>query len=99
MRRLIPAIAVLATATPAAAHEGHRHEIGWTLGPEIVLPLAVALGLYAVGFARLRSRAERSRDALSRGARLYLAGWLVLAAACVFSILRVAFAGDVGVPI
>jgi cytochrome c oxidase assembly factor CtaG len=83
MRRLILTGAVLAAASPAAAHEEHRHGIGWTLGPEIVLPLLLALALYLVGWVRLRRRAERSHAALDHGARLYLSGWLVLAVALV----------------
>jgi cytochrome c oxidase assembly factor CtaG len=83
MRRLILATAALAAATPAAAHEGHHHAIGWTLGPEIVLPLLLALALYLVGLAKLRRRAGRGRERLAHGTPLYLAGWLILAAALV----------------
>lgn len=82
MRRLTAAAASgLLLASPAAAHEGHEHAIGWTWSPEIVLPLAVALLLYGIGWLRLRARSRRSSGQLARGARLYLAGWIVLAGA------------------
>jgi putative membrane protein len=55
----------------------------WTLSPEVVLPLAAALLLYAIGFARLWNRAERGRAGLRRGALLFAAGWLSLAGALV----------------
>jgi len=53
----------------------------WTLSPGVVLPLAATLLLYALGFARLRRRAERGRSGLGRGALLFGAGWLSLAGA------------------
>ena len=55
----------------------------WTLSPGVVLPLAAALSLYALGFARLRRRAERGRQGLRRGSLLFAAGWLSLAGALV----------------
>ena len=55
----------------------------WTLSPEVVLPLAAALLLYAIGLARLWRRAERGRAALRRGALLFAAGWLSLTGALV----------------
>ena len=83
MRRLIVAGAAALTAAPAAAHEGHEHGIGWTLGPEVVLPLLIALALYLAGLARLRMRSGRGRARLDRGVWRFLAGWLVLAGALV----------------
>jgi len=53
----------------------------WTLSPEVVLPLAAALLLYAIGLARLWRRAERGRAGLRRGTLLFVAGWLSLAGA------------------
>lgn len=84
MRRLalLPA-ALLTAAAPALAHDGHGHEIGWTLGPLVTVPLALAALLYAVGLARLWRRSERGRGALGRDAWLYAAGWLILAGALV----------------
>jgi cytochrome c oxidase assembly factor CtaG len=82
MRRL--ALAALAfAATPAMAHGGHEHAPGWTLSPEVTVPLALALGLYLIGLLRLRRRSGRGRDNLARGAWLYVAGWAVLAGALV----------------
>jgi cytochrome c oxidase assembly factor CtaG len=81
MHRLIIAAAALTLATPALAHEGHEHSIGWTWSPDVVVPLAVALLLYLIGWSRLRSRSRRSARLLARRARLYLAGWAILAGA------------------
>jgi cytochrome c oxidase assembly factor CtaG len=54
---------------------------GWTLSPEIILPLAAALLLYALGLARIWRRSERGQSGLRRGAALFAAGWLSLAGA------------------
>jgi cytochrome c oxidase assembly factor CtaG len=81
MRRLILAAAAALAATPALAHEGHRHGIGWTLSPEVILPLLLALGLYVAGLVRLRRRARGGRPRLTAEALRYLAGWLILAGA------------------
>lgn len=84
MRRLILApAAALSLVSPAWAHVGHEHAIGWTWSPEVVLPLAAALLLYLIGWLRLHSRSRRSSPFLARRARLYLAGWLVLEGALV----------------
>jgi len=83
MRRLIAVVPVLLSATPAAAHEGHSHSIGWTLGPEVTVPLLVALALYLAGLVRLRVRSSKGRALLDRRAWLYLAGWAILAGALV----------------
>jgi putative membrane protein len=83
MRRLILAIAAALIAAPAAAHEGHEHGIGWSLGPEIVLPLLIVLVLYLAGLARLRSRSGRGRRKLDARARRFAAGWLILTGALV----------------
>lgn len=80
MRRLISIIA-LASASPAMAHEGHVHELGWTLSPDIVAPLLIVLLLYLLGLAKLLSRSGRSRKLLIRRAWLFVLGWLILAGA------------------
>jgi len=77
------ALALLTAAAPAAAHGGHEHGIGWTLDASVTVPLLLAALIYAVGFWRLRARAERGRPALARSAWLYGAGWLILAGALV----------------
>ena len=82
MRRLVFAALAMA-ATPARAHGGHEHAIGWTFDAQVTLPLALALGLYLIGLTRLRSRSARGRGELARGAWLYLGGWAVLAGALV----------------
>jgi cytochrome c oxidase assembly factor CtaG len=91
MRGLAFAALALA-ATPARAHGGHEHAIGWTLGAQVTLPLALALALYLIGWARLRRRSGRGRGDLARGAWLYLAGWTVLAGALMSPLHR---AGEV----
>jgi cytochrome c oxidase assembly factor CtaG len=83
MRRVSLALAVALAAAPAAAHEGHAHGIGWTLSPEVTLPLLVALVLYLVGLVKLRVRSGLGRGRLDAGAWRYLAGWLILAGALV----------------
>jgi cytochrome c oxidase assembly factor CtaG len=83
MRRLIAVLVAALAAAPAAAHEGHSHHLGWTLGLEITVPLLVALGLYLAGLARLGARSGRGRAKLQAGAWLYLAGWAILAGALV----------------
>ena len=55
----------------------------WTLSPGVVLPLAAAALLYALGLARLWRRSERGRGGLRRGALLFALGWLSLAGALV----------------
>ena len=83
MRRLILALAALAAASPAMAHEGHSHAMGWTLSPEITLPLLLGLVLYLVGLARLWNRAKGGRERLTAQSIRYFAGWTILAAALV----------------
>lgn len=82
MRGLIPGAAIALTlASPAVGHEGHVHEIGWTLSGDIVIPLVVTLLLYGVGLARLLSRSRHSHALLIRRSGLFLLGWLLMAGA------------------
>jgi cytochrome c oxidase assembly factor CtaG len=67
-------LTVALAATPASAHGAHEHAVGWTLDPILVVPLLLALLVYAVGWARLSRRAS----APPRPA-LFLGGWTVLA--------------------
>jgi len=81
MKRLV--LLGLLLAAPALAHDGHDHEIGWTLGPLVTVPLGLTLLLHAIGMARLWQRSDRGRTALRRDALLFAAGWLSLAGALV----------------
>jgi putative membrane protein len=76
MRAAIAAFLALAAA-PALAHGGQEQHVGWTLNPVLIVPLGLALLIYAVGWRRLAARASSP----PRGAALFLSGWLVLALA------------------
>lgn len=80
MRRVIFILA-LVLASPALAHEVHAHEIGWTLSPDIVVPLAAVLLLYLVGLGKLISRSRHTYRLLIRRACFFVLGWLILAGA------------------
>jgi cytochrome c oxidase assembly factor CtaG len=73
--RLFAAAMLGLIAAPATAHGAHEGAAGWTLSPELLIPLALALLIYAVGYARLSKRASNPPP----GAVLYLSGWLILA--------------------
>lgn len=75
----------LAMAGPAAAHGvGPPHvEPEWTLDPAITVPLAMTLGLFAVGASRLLVRGGPGRSERVKQAGLFAAGWLALAGAVV----------------
>jgi putative membrane protein len=81
MKRL--AGAALLLAAPAAAHDGSPHDPEWTLDPVVTLPLLLSALIYGVGLVRLHRRARGGRGLIARQARLYVAGWLTLAAAVV----------------
>lgn len=81
MRRLIAGLALAGGATPALAHGGHDHVIGWTFDAQIFAPLLLALALYAVGFLRLWTRSGGGRSGLARRGLTFLAGWTTLALA------------------
>lgn len=72
-------------AAPAFAHDsGTPHEEpGWTLDPAIVVPLALALVLFAIGWRRLAGRSRHGSRSLRWSAAYFGAGWLVLAGALV----------------
>lgn len=72
-------------ASPALAHGGHPHAVWtsrWSLEPWAVVPLLLSALIYGRGYVRLRARASARRP-LARSARLFVSGWLVLAAAIV----------------
>ena len=71
--RLALGILLALVASPAAAHGGHDHGLDWTLDPILVVPLALALLIYLIGWRRLFARtATPVRPAL------FLSGWTVL---------------------
>jgi len=78
MRR---ALTLLALAAPAPAFAHGAESGGWH--PEIGIwgPLLLFAGVYVAGFVRLSRRSAHGRPALRRGATLFGAGWLILAAA------------------
>ena len=82
MRRLL-ALAVLAFASPAFAHDGEVHGIGWTFSPLVLIPLLLTAALYALGLARLWKRSDLGRAGLRRDALLFGLGWLTLAGSLV----------------
>jgi cytochrome c oxidase assembly factor CtaG len=74
------------SAAAAAAHDTgsvHDEPVGWTWDPWIVGPLLLTLWLFALGAVRLSRRSRRGHKALWVRARLFGAGWLLLAAALV----------------
>ena len=82
MKRLLVAALIL-SASPALAHGGERHEIGWTTSPIVLIPLLVMALLYAIGFGRLWRRSDLGRPVLRGGAILFALGWITLAGALV----------------
>ena len=72
--RLVAACALALIASPAFAHGSHEGPIGWTLSPELVIPLALGLLIYIVGWRRLSKRASSNPP----GSALFLSGWAVL---------------------
>ena len=54
-------------------HHHHDHGAGWNLDPVLLIPLAVALIVYAIGWYRLSHRASQPPRPL-----LFLSGWAVL---------------------
>jgi cytochrome c oxidase assembly factor CtaG len=82
MPRLIALLLLLLLPNAAVAHGGAhaapQGEPEWTLDPWILVPLGALLAVYLIGFVRLRARAGPRRSA-----KMFLAGWLVLALALV----------------
>ena len=70
---------------PAFAHGGETggDAPGWTWDAWVTGPLALSLGLFLLGFARLYARAGAGRPALRRRAWLFASGWLILTLALV----------------
>ena len=82
MKRLLVA-ALLLTTSPALAHDGERHEIGWTTSSIVLVPLLLMALLYAIGFGRLWRRSDLGRTALRGEVILFALGWITLAGALV----------------
>lgn len=79
-----PAVGYVLWATPAAAHPGadpspHEPWLAWSWDPWVVVPVAVAGILYAVGLSRLWSNARAGAGIRRWQAACFGAGWLVLA--------------------
>lgn len=86
MRRVKAMVALAFLAAPAWAHDtGQPHDEppGWTLDPWIVVPLLLAVLLFAVGWRRLARRSGQGRARWGRRARLFATGWLILGIALV----------------
>jgi len=72
----LSALLLAAAAQPAYADHGHHGgAVAWTFSPVLVVPLALALLLYAIGWQRLAKRASTPRR---RAAGLFVSGWAVL---------------------
>jgi putative membrane protein len=77
------AVIAVILATPAWAHGDGVHPVGWTWDPAITVPLAVSLGLFAVGWMRLGKRSSHGSALLRRRAMLFGLGWSLLVVAVV----------------
>ncbi|USI72340.1 cytochrome c oxidase assembly protein [Sphingomonas morindae] len=83
LSRRLAFLSALLAAAPAAAHPGHHHGApGWTWDPAILVPLALALALFLIGWRRIAARSGRGA-AWRRRLGLFVAGWLMLAGALV----------------
>jgi cytochrome c oxidase assembly factor CtaG len=83
MNGLILLLACSFAADPAWAHSGHVLDAHWNWDFWVVLPLAVAAGLYVQGVRNLWARAGRGRGIRISRALAFAAGWLLLAGAVV----------------
>lgn len=79
------ALAVLAAALPAQAHDvtAPVTSPGWTFEPWVVVCLALSLALYVIGAVRLRERMRNARGVLARRSLYFVLGWLALVLALV----------------
>lgn len=81
-------LAVAASPAVAVAHAGsplRPHDLwsAWTLSLPITIPLAAALGLYAIGMRALWRRAGNGRGVSGWRAAAFATGWLALVIALV----------------
>ncbi|HEU0100351.1 MAG TPA: cytochrome c oxidase assembly protein [Allosphingosinicella sp.] len=74
-------------AATASAHGGASQAqgggIAWNLDGRVAVPLLLLAAAYAGGWRRLHRRSRLGRGERAKGARLFAAGWLVLALALV----------------
>jgi cytochrome c oxidase assembly factor CtaG len=77
------ALLTLPLGSPALAHGAEGGSAGWTLDPQITIPLFLVAALYAFGAWRLRRRSGLGRPQIGKGVALFASGWLVLACALV----------------
>jgi cytochrome c oxidase assembly factor CtaG len=84
LRRLSGALLALAIPSAAAAHVLDPDPIApprWSFEPLVVVPLALSVVLFAVGWARLRARSSQGRPGIDRRAGLFGLGIAILAGA------------------
>ncbi|HVZ07496.1 cytochrome c oxidase assembly protein [Rhodopila sp.] len=62
---------------------GAERDLRWTLDPWVIVPLVLSAGLYALGVKTLWGRAGWGRGISPRQCGLYVAGWMILAAALI----------------
>ena len=73
--------ALLLAPRPSAAHDWGA--LGWDAEPWVLVSLALAGGLYALGARRLRPSSGSGKAAAVRASVLFAAGWTVLLLALV----------------
>jgi putative membrane protein len=87
MKRLVLTLVIALHPGKAVAHSGHVHwwEVGttWTWDPWVIAPLALSLGLYVTGAARLWRRAGRGRGVRPWQIGCFVTGWGLLFGALV----------------
>jgi len=85
MRFLVLTLGLALIAGPAFAHgvDPGPAALDWSFEPALVTPLLLSAALYGLGLARLWRRSGVGRPARRRLARLFVLGWLCLAAAVV----------------
>ncbi|PZM08923.1 cytochrome c oxidase assembly protein [Rhizobium tubonense] len=79
----IPALLISATSALAHGNETNGDGDAWTFDPWVVIPLLIAVSLYAVGFAKLWRRAHLGRLQLVQRAVLYGTAMLSLIGALI----------------
>jgi putative membrane protein len=85
MRAVAAILFLLGAPSHVFAHgtEAHGHEATWTFDPWVVIPLAIAGVLYALGSSTLSRRTVAVRKTRRWHSVAYIAGWLSLTLALV----------------